>query len=89
MSAMRRAHEDGEGSYVEETKKANDAKEKFDDELSKRRKTWVFDWVIPLIELERDQMETAFDFRSHISVSKIRAKLHELQFKMVCIFLSC
>jgi hypothetical protein len=71
-----------EKSYVDH----NEATAAFEEALNRRRKTWVYDWMIPLIDGEVGDLESAkkaIDFRSHMSIHKIRAKLQDLQLKMV------
>ena len=59
--------------------------EKFKKALDGRRKTWTYDWMLPLLasESEPEAVRGIVDLRSHISVPRIRARLHELQLKMV------
>ena len=64
----------------------DEARRAFKDALHRRRKTWMYDWIIPLFESELEQVNSVIDFRSHMSLHKIRAKLHELQLAMVKVF---
>ncbi len=70
-----------DGSKI--TAKLGEANNKFNKALDGRRNTWTYDWILPLIESEPEAVRGIVDFRSHITMHKIRAKLHELQLKMV------
>ncbi len=63
--------------------KLEKAIKKFEKALDGRRNTWTYDWMLPLLESEPEAVRGIVNFRSHISVHQIRAKLHELQLKMV------
>ncbi len=77
-------HAAEDGSNVSDLVKVNLAKQGFKKALDGRRNTWMYDWMIPLIESEGK----AIDFRSHTSrsIHKIRGTLHALQLKMVSDF---
>jgi hypothetical protein len=62
-----------------------EAEKSFKKALDGRRKTWIYDWMIPLFLSELDETHEGglFSFRSHTSTHKLRAKLHELQRQMV------
>ncbi len=61
------------------------AKQSFREALDGRRNTWMYDWMIPLIESEG---RAIVDFQSHTSrsIHTIRGMLHALQLKMVSDF---
>ncbi len=58
--------------------------ENFMKALSKRRDTWMVDWILALVELDPVMHDSLYhDFREHWSIKKLRETLSILQTKMV------
>jgi hypothetical protein len=66
--------------YHSAYKTVEQARNLFEAEASQLRESWAYDWIIPLVLADLE--EVGVQYRIH-SLHKIRAKLHELQTKMV------
>jgi hypothetical protein len=59
----------------------------FEAEVSQLRESWVYDWIIPLVLADIEEVGE-LQYRIH-SLHRIRSTLNDLQAKMVtCIYMS-